>query len=286
MTLLAVAVQGSGVVDKDVPLLHVDDQALLRGRGVFETVRVYGGRPFKLARHVERMAESAARLDLPLPTAAEIEETVAQALAAAATPDSVLRLFATPGREGDARGHLFALVSSLPTHFDATRATGLRMISLILGPAAAVRISASWLLGGVKTTSYAVNMSAEKEARARGADDAVFTTADHVVLEGPVTNVWWRAGGILFTPSLELGILAGVTRATVIELAPETGYEVREGQFALAEMAAADEAFTSSSVREIVPIIELDGRPVGDGRPGEAARALQAALRRLAGVGA
>lgn len=284
MSLLAVAVQGRGVVDPQEPLLHVDDQALLRGRGVFETVRVYGGRPFKLGPHVARMAESAARLDLPLPTAAEIEETVVQALAAAATPDAVLRLFATPGREGDARGHLFALVSALPTHFDELRARGLRMISLILGPEAAVRISAPWLLGGVKSTSYAVNMSAEKEAKARGGDDAVFTTADHIVLEGPVTNVWWRTGGTLYTPSLELGILAGVTRATVIELAPAAGFEVVEGRFTLAELAAADEAFTSSSIREIVPIVQLDGQPLGDGRPGEGARALQAALRRAAGA--
>lgn len=284
MSLLAVAVQGRGVVDPQVPLLHVDDQALLRGRGVFETVRVYGGRPFKLGPHIARMVESAARLDLPLPSVAEIEVTVALALAEAATPDAVLRLFATPGREGDARGHLFALVSSLPTHYDELRTRGLRMISLILGPEAAVRISAPWLLGGVKSTSYAVNMSAEKEARSRGADDAVFTTADHIVLEGPVTNVWWRAGNTLYTPSLELGILAGVTRATVIELAPDAGYAVVEGRFALSELAAADEAFTSSSVREIVPIVGLDGVPLRDGRPGDAARALQSALRRAAGA--
>ncbi len=282
MTLLAVAVQGRGVVDPGEPLLHVDDQALLRGRGVFETTRVYGGKPFKLGPHVARMAESAARLDLLLPSAAEIEETAAQALAAAGVSDAVLRLFATPGREGDARGHLFALVSSLPTHFDELRERGLKVVSLILGPEAAVRVSAPWLLGGVKSTSYAVNVSAEQEAKSRGADDAVFTTADHIVLEGPVTNVWWRTGTVLFTPSLELGILAGVTRATVIELAPEAGYEIREGRFTIQELAAADEAFTSSSVREIVPIVSVDGTPLGDGKPGVAAAALQAALRRVA----
>ena len=274
MTLLAVAVQGRGVVDPTEPLLHVDDQALLRGRGVFETTRVYGGKPFKLGPHVARMAESAARLDLLLPSAAEIEETAAQALAAAGVQDAVLRLFATPGREGDARGHLFALVSSLPTHFDALRERGLKVVSLILGPEAAVRISAPWLLGGVKSTSYAVNVSAEKEAKSRGADDAVFTTADHIVLEGPVTNVWWRTGTVLYTPSLELGILAGVTRATVIELAPAAGYEICEGRFTIQELAAADEAFTSSSVREIVPIVSVDGTPLGDGKPGVAAVAL------------
>jgi D-alanine transaminase len=97
-----------------------------------------------------------------------------------------------------------------------------------------------------------------------------------------VTNVWWRSGDVLYTPSLELGILAGVTRATVLELAPGHGYDVEEGAFPLARPAAADEAFTSSSVREIMPVVRLDGEPVGDGSPGTAARAVQAALRRAA----
>ena len=97
-----------------------------------------------------------------------------------------------------------------------------------------------------------------------------------------MTNVWWRTGTVLFTPSLELGILAGVTRATVIELAPAAGYEIREGRFTIQELAAADEAFTSSSVREIVPIVSVDGTPLGDGKPGVVAAALQAALRRVA----
>lgn len=284
--LIAVAEHGRGLVGADEPLLHVDDQALLRGRGVFETVRVYGGRPFKLAAHVERMGESAARLDVPLPPAGEVEALVGVALAAARDaghPDAVLRLFATPGREGDG-GRLFALVSPLPRTVEALRARGMRCVSLVLGPEAAVRVTAPWLLGGVKSTSYAVNTSAEHEAKARGADDAIFVTADGIVLEGTVWNVWWRAGDTLYAPALELGILAGVTRATVMELAPAAGYRVEEGRYPLAHLASADEAFTSSSVRELLPIVELDGRPLGDGQPGPAARALHAALRRAAGA--
>src|SRR6185436_11476152 len=120
------------------------------------------------------------------------------------------------------------------------------------------------------------NMAAEAEARARGADDAVFVTEDGLVLEGPVTNVWWRRESTLFTPSLDLGILAGVTRQAVLDLAAANGYETREGRYPLADLVGAEEAFTSSSVRELLPVVELDGRPIPRG---EAAATLQTALR-------
>jgi 4-amino-4-deoxychorismate lyase len=99
------------------------------------------------------------------------------------------------------------------------------------------------------------------------------------VLEGTVTNVWWRSGDVLRTPSLDLGILAGVTRATLIELAPACGYRVEEGAYLLEDLLAADEAFTSSSVREVMPLVEIDGRALGRG---PAADELQQALRTLA----
>jgi 4-amino-4-deoxychorismate lyase len=158
------------------------------------------------------------------------------------------------------------------------------MVSVELGLEPGVRAGAPWLLGGVKSTSYAVNMAAEAEARRRDADDAVFLANGRIVLEGPVTNVWWRTGPRLFTPGLDLGILAGVTRATLIESASALGYDVAEGAYPVEELAAAEEAFTSSSVREVMPAIELDGLPIGDGRPGSAASELQAALRRAAAV--
>jgi 4-amino-4-deoxychorismate lyase len=158
----------------------------------------------------------------------------------------------------------------------------MRMIAVPLGLDPNLRAEAPWLLGGVKSTSYAVNMAAEAEALRRGADDAVFLAAGRIVLEGPVTNVWWRRGRELFTPALDLGILAGVTRSTLLEEAAGLGYEVSEGAYPVDELAAADEAFTSSSVREVMPVVELDGAPIGAGTPGPAARELQAALRRTA----
>ena len=269
MTLLALAVGGRGVVDPSEPVLRADDEALMRGRAAFETIRVYGGTPFKLAEHLERLAGSAERIGLPDVNRLELEELARQALEAAATPDAVLRLFWTPAPVA------IALVSELADHYDELRRRGQRLISL-----RGVRADEPWLLPGVKSTSYAVNIAAEDEAKRRGADDAVFVDAEGIVLEGPTTNIWWRRGRTLFTPSLDLGILAGVTRATMLELANELGYEVAEGHFPLAELAGAEEAFTSSSVREVMPVTELDEAPLGRG---PAADELQASLRRAAG---
>jgi 4-amino-4-deoxychorismate lyase len=283
MTVLALAVSGRGVVDPADPAVFADDEAFLRGRAAFETIRVYAGRPFKLEEHLRRLAVSAERIALPAPDLDLLRSLAGQALAAAGAPDAVLRLYWTPGREGVGEPHGLALVGSIPSAPDEARAHGIRVVALPLGVSIELRHAAPWLLGGVKATSYAVNMAAEAEARRRGADDAIFLAAGDIVLEGPVTNVWWRRGETLFTPSLDIGILAGVTRGSVIELAAAEGYRVEEGVYRLPELAAAEEAFTSSSVRELMPVVELDGAPVGDGRPGPAAARLQTALRRLAG---
>jgi 4-amino-4-deoxychorismate lyase len=282
MTLLALAVRGRGLVEPDEPVLHADDEALLRGRAAFETTRVYGGRPFKLEEHLARLAGSAARIGLPPVDVAQCSELASSAISAAAEPDAVLRFYWTAGREGAGQASALALVSSIPPFLEDMRARGIKLISLPLGLEADLRAFAPWLLGGVKSTSYAVNMAAEAEARRRGADDAVFLASGWIVLEGPVTNVWWRLEQVLYTPALELGILAGVTRATLIEEAAGLGYEVREGAFPLEHAAAADEMFTSSSVREVMPVIELDGRAIGTGEPGGAARELQTRLRACA----
>jgi 4-amino-4-deoxychorismate lyase len=269
VSLLALAVGGRGVVDPSQPVLRADDEALMRGRAAFETIRVYGGRPFKLAEHLDRLAGSAERIELPEVNRDEFEKLAEQALAAAGAPDAVLRLYWTPTPVA------LAVVSEFAEDYEALRERGQRLISL-----RGVRADEPWLLPGVKSTSYAVNMAAEAEAQRRGADDAVFVDGVGAVLEGPTTNVWWRRGGTLFTPTLDLGILAGVTRAVLLELSREAGYAVEQGYFPLAELAAADEAFTSSSVREVMPVTELDGNPIARG---PAADELQAALRRAAG---
>ena len=279
---LALAVLGHGVVDPEQPHLHADDEAVLRGRAAFETMRVYGGVPFRLDRHLERLVASAGVLGLPLPDPGSLAALAAEAVTASGVPAATLRVVWTAGREGEERGQGFALVTALPEGLDDLRRRGIRLAALQLAIGAHVRQTAPWLLPGVKSTSYAVNMAAQREARRRGADDAVFLSAEGIVLEGPTSNVWFREGGVLLTPGLELGILAGVTRDTLLDAAAGAGYEVREGAFPLARLAAADEAFTSSSIREVVGVVELDGRPLGGGRTGPAAAAMQAALRAAA----
>jgi len=271
MSLLALAVSGRGLVDPGEPVVLADDEAVLRGRAAFETMRVYGGRPFRLEEHVERLVASAASLDLPRVERAELERLAE--LTTAGARDAVLRLVWTAGPADGAPAAL-ALLSEIPEWIETVRARGARAVSLL-----GVRASAPWLLPGVKSTSYAVNMAAELEARRRGAEEAIFVDPHDVVLEGTVTNVWWRRADTLITPSLDLGILAGVTRGALLELVPELGYSVEEGAFSLEDVYEADEAFTSSSVREIMPLVGIDGRTLDRG---PAADELQEALRGLA----
>jgi 4-amino-4-deoxychorismate lyase len=273
VSLLALAVSGRGLVGVDEPAVRADDEALLRGRAAFETLRVYAGRPFRLEAHLDRLAASARAIGLAPLEPSELQELAALVLSDGAPADAVLRLVWTAGPAKGAPAAL-ALLSEIPDWIEPTRARGARAVSLL-----GVRAAVPWLLPGVKSTSYAVNMAAEAEAKRRGADEAVFVDADGVVLEGTVTNVWWQRGGTLYTPAVELGILAGVTRAVLLELAASRGIGVEVGAFPVDELYAADEAFTSSSVREVMPLVEIDGRPLGRG---PLADELQDALRATA----
>jgi branched-subunit amino acid aminotransferase/4-amino-4-deoxychorismate lyase len=275
--LLAVAVAGRGLVDPGDPVFGAGDEALLRGRAAFETTRVYGGRPFRLSDHLERLSASSASLLLPAPDVQECERLAAAAIEASGEVNVGLRLYWTGAT-------LAVLAAAIPAELEGLRRRGLHLVSLPLGVDPA---RPAWLLLGVKSTSYAVNMAGEAEARRRGGDDALFLANGDVVLEGPISNVWWRRGKTLYTPALEVGVLAGVTRATLLELAPALDYGIVEGEFVLDDLRGADEAFTSSSVREVLPVVRLDGEPIGTGVPGAAARSLQEALReRATGTGA
>jgi branched-subunit amino acid aminotransferase/4-amino-4-deoxychorismate lyase len=273
VTLLGVVELGRGLVPVDEPVLHPDDEGVLRARAVFETLRVYGGTPFRLPAHLDRFAVSAARVGLPLPEREAFTAAATAVIAAAGTPDAVLRLLWTAGREGAHRPVGLALVSSLPPDLDELRARGLRLASVLWVPGA---------LAGAKSTNYAENLAARDAAAQRDADDALLVAADGTVLEAPTANVWWREHDRLLTPTLELPILAGVTRAALLEFASAAGYAVEEGSFPLERLLGAEEVFLSSSIREVMPVVAVDGRPAGSGAPGPAAAALQRALREAA----
>jgi 4-amino-4-deoxychorismate lyase len=284
VAVLAVLTLGPGAAGAAAgarPALDPLDLALVRGEAVFEAMRVYGGRPFRLGAHLTRLAASAAAIDLPLPDG--LEDLAGRAVAAVGGDDAVLRLICTKGPEGSGGGPAaFAICTDIPASFEEERRRGLRLVLLTTATDPLARATSPWLLPGVKTISYAVNMAAQREARARGADDAVLVGLGGELLEAPTANLWWRIGDTLHTPSLDLGILAGITRAVLCDLAPGLNLKVLDGVFTAEGLAAADEAFLSSSTREIMPVVQVDGAPIATGRPGPTAAALQSALRALA----
>ena len=165
---------------------------------------------------------------------------------------------------------LLATVGPLPAGLAALRARGLAVVT--------VRTHGADLLTGVKATSYATALAAIAAAEKRGADDAIYLGEGETVLEGTMSNIWWREGDVLVTPSLATGVLPGVTRGAVAALARRAGYRIREGSFTLPALLRAEEAFTSSAVREIMPVIAVDGREIPRG---EAAERLQSLLEQV-----
>lgn len=218
------------------------DDGLLRGDGVFEVLRLYGGRPYALEAHLERLAGSAANLRLPIDLAA-VRADVAQLLAAAGgEPDpGCLRIVLTRG------GRRLLLTESLPVH-----AAAIRLASVTYAP---VR-----LLDGVKSLSYGANMLATRIAQEQGADEALLVTPHGRVLEAPTSSIFWVLDGVVRTPPLSDHILASITRALAIEL---SGAEERS--LTLEELLAADEAFLASTTRELQPVASVDGRLIGLG---------------------
>jgi 4-amino-4-deoxychorismate lyase len=264
VTLLSAAVAGRGVVDPATPVFFADDEALLRGAAAFETVRIRRGRPAFIRAHIERLEGSARSLRLPAPEGAE--ELALEAVAAAGCDEGVLRLFRTSAT-------LLATVGELPEGLAAMRARGIALATIRSHDDAG-------LLTGVKATSYAAALAAVAEASRHGADDALYLGPGEIVLEATMANIWWREGDVLSTPSLATGVLPGVTRAAVARLAGEAGYRVREGVFTLPVVLRAEEAFTSSAVRELMPVISIDGRELPRG---DAALRLQSLLEQSPG---
>lgn len=253
--LLAVAVAGRGLVDPEEPVFRADDEPLLRGGAAFETIRTYSGTPFLLDRHLARLRFSIEALALP---GAEGVEELVELVLGAAPPDHVLRVYRT-GRA------LVVTAATLPDGLEELRARGLSLRAVAGAPAS--------LLAGAKTTSYDQAFAARRAVERAGADDALFV-AGGIVLETSTANIWWRRGEQVFTPAVQAGVLPGVTRGLVLELS-----DAQEGGFPVSELAGAAEAFTTSSIREVMPVVSLDGRPIGPGTPGPLAARLQAALR-------
>ncbi len=251
MEVIAAAVWVDGaLVEPDRAVVSAFDHGLTVGDGVFETLRVSGGVPFAVRRHLDRLDASAARLGLDVPRRGVLEGAVAQVLAKAGLAEARLRITVTggPAPLGSGRG------TSGPTVVVA-------LAALEPVPATAEVAVVPWTrnersaVAGAKTTSYAENVVALAYARRLGASEAIFANTRGELCEGTGSNVVVGTGGRLVTPPLSSGCLAGVTRALVLECC-----DVEEAVLPLDALAEAGEAFLTSTTREVQPISTVDGR--------------------------
>jgi 4-amino-4-deoxychorismate lyase len=254
------------LADPDQPQLRVDDLGVMRGDGIFETVLVVDGRPRELDPHLDRLARSAAMLDLPAPDRAAWHACVQQVLDKwPSGVEMALKLVYTRGIEGgDGTPTGFALGMEIAPTVQRQRVDGVAAVTLERGiePGAAER--APWLLLGAKSLSYAVNMAAGREARRRGADEVIFTEAGEYVLEGPTSNAIVVAGRTLRTPPPQLGILRGTTQGALFRAAEKAGWSVKVEPVRIVDLTNADAVMLTSSVRKITRVHTLDGNPLGD----------------------
>lgn len=273
MTVM-IGIDGS-VMAEDQAKISVLDRGFLYGDSVYEVIRTYGGAPFALAEHLERLQRSADLLQIELPvTPALLAEEIGAVLAAAGNRESYVRIIVTRG--------------SGPIGLDMNLAIQPRRVLIVtelkelpreiyeqgcrVHLVAAGRSSEGAVPKGAKSGNYLANIMALSAAHKQGAHEAILLDAGGRVMEGASSNIFLVSGGEISTPPLSAGILEGITRQKVFALAREAGLPLRQRELIPADLWRADEVFLTSTLREVLPVTSVDGAPVGDGTPGAITR--------------
>ncbi len=249
--------------------LSLFDRGARDGEGLFETLRIYGGHPFAWTRHMERLVLSAAVLGFPVPASpVQLRAALVELLAAEQLGDAVARITVTRGVPGGRPTRTGAWIEAGPLEPRLWRGTRGGVASAIVSR----RPFEPGPLGPHKTTSRLAYHLAREEARVARADEALLVRPGNApgasapeVLEGAVSNVFAVVKGEVLTPPLGAGILPGITRAIVLSLCAALAIPARERALTVADLAAADEVFLTSSVQEIVPVGSLAGHPIARG---------------------
>jgi 4-amino-4-deoxychorismate lyase len=255
------------------PLLHPDDLAVVRGDGVFETLLVRDGRACLVESHLQRLAQSAKLMDLPVPDLPGWRHAIDVATkqwCSGTAEEGALRLIYSRGREGGPPAEVtaYVMVNSLPERVVAVRREGLSAITLDRGLPAAGVDAMPWLLAGAKTLSYAVNMAALRHAARQGAGDVIFVSSDGYVLEGPrstvviATNEGAEGNLCLLTPPPWYPILRGTTQQALFEMARAKGYDCDYRALRTADLHRAQGLWLISSMTLAARVHALDGRPL------------------------
>lgn len=277
--MLQVWVDGA-LVPAESARVSVYDRGFRSGEGVFETFRAYGPFVFRLDAHLARAISGADFLGFVLDRdelAEGVVRTAAANLDALGGADSVVRLTATPGRLDPASPFPGAPIGG-PTVVVTSHELSIPDELYRVGVSAT---AVPWAreLPEVKAVSYLAATVARRTAREQGADEALLTDAQGRILEGSSSNVFAVRSGVLVTPPVSAGLLAGVTREVVLQAAVTEGIAVEERPLTVAELAEADEAFLTATTREVVPLIRFAGRTIAGGRPGPVTQALHEAYR-------
>jgi len=256
---------------KDNAKISVYDHGLLYGDGLFEGIRIYGGRIFKLEEHIDRLFEGARaiRLEINLPkeeVIAAVEETVRRN----GRKEGYIRLLATRGKGPLGIDPFTCPVSSLviiaediSVYPAELYATGIPVIT-----AATRRLSGRIFDPRIKSLNYLNNIMAKIEARDAGVPEAVMLNEEGYVAECTADNLFIVKKGVLLTPASWLGMLEGITRNTIIDLAAKAGIPCRETTMTTFDLYTADECFLTGSGAELIPVISVDKRVIGEGTPG------------------
>lgn len=277
----AVSVDGRVGRPEDVTL-KVTDNGFVFGDSAYETLRTYGGRPFELDRHLQRLRRTIALMGFELPVGdEELKARIDACLSFASNPESYLRVIVSRG-VGD-MSYRFERIPE-PTVAMYVKPLEATNPALYERGAAAVIVSirrnpVEALNPAMKASNLLNNALASREAYAKGALEAILLNTRGEVAEGAGSNVFIVKDGLLLTPPLSCGLLAGITRELVLEIAVAEGIPHEERVLYPADLHSADELFVTSTLKELAPVVTLDGAPVGTGRPGPMTQALLKAYR-------
>lgn len=280
----AVSIDGA-VTPPEQAKVSVYDRAFLYGDGVFETLRTYRGIPFALDAHLDRLEASARAIGIELPVPkVELAGEISDAVRVADNPESYARVMLSRGvgklgldPSGATSPLRVILVEPLAPPPASTYREGVSVITVRADRAADAA-------PGAKVMNYLASMLALQKAKAAGAAEALLLSPEGHVLEGTTSNFFLVLGGELLTPP-EGSILAGITRAHVLDAARSLAIPTVLGAIGSNDLEAASEAFFTSSLREIVPVVRVDDRAIGAGKPGPVTRLLHRRFRERAGLG-
>jgi branched-chain amino acid aminotransferase len=272
------------LVPREEARVSVFDHGVLYGDGVFEGIRVYDGNIFRLDEHIKRMFESAKTVWLNIPmTEQELQQATIDTVAANGMRDAYIRLVVTRG-VGDLGidpekceiPTVFIIVATISLYPKKFYVEGIPLIT-----ASTRRIPMECLDPRIKSCNYMNNILAKIEAKRAGVPEAIMLNHYGRVAECTADNIFIMTDGRLRTPRLTEGALPGVTRGSVLDLASEDGIRTRETILGLHDLYNAEECFLTGTGAEIVPVVQIDGRQIGDGKPGPITKSLSEAFRAL-----